>query len=221
VLSEHTVFGVASAPKPIKISNAPTIWGVLIADALLAYLTVNGLDGATSLDSRALAVRAVAAVFAPAVALLLGSVIPASGKDVLVFWRFRNALPGHRALHYAKQDPRIDVARLERHVASPFPADPREQNAFWYRLYKTVEGEPNVDQCNRMFLLLRELAAISIVACFVTTIVWLFTPGERLLLGVAALIFGGQYALAALGAAWNGKRLVTTVLAAHSAKRRT
>src|SRR5208282_2578569 len=52
---------------------------------------------------------------------------------------------------------------LRRSVSGAFPVDPVDQNRAWYRLFKTVEKEPAVDQVHRDFLLLRDYTALSVL----------------------------------------------------------
>jgi hypothetical protein len=42
-----------------------------------------------------------------------------------------------------------------------FPTDPNEQNALWYKLYKSVAADPSVVQVHRPFLLTRDYAGIA------------------------------------------------------------
>jgi hypothetical protein len=38
----------------------------------------------------------------------------------------------------------------------PLPTDPRQQNALWYILYKSVGDDPSVSQLHREFLSARD-----------------------------------------------------------------
>ena len=81
-----------------------------------------------------------------------------NGSEILTA---RHALPGHRAFtEYASSDARIDLSKLKKVCGNKFP-DPVEQNRTWYRLYKTVEGNPAVSHVHRDFLLMRDYAGLA------------------------------------------------------------
>jgi hypothetical protein len=154
---------------------------------------------------------------APVVVLLLTSLLPADLKAVLVFWRIRNALPGHRAFSvYAPKDPRVDVDRL-RAVVGAFPASPREQNALWYRLFKKVDGDPAVAQAHRHFLLFRDLASLSLLLGIIAAGVLYALGGGAASIWLALALFGVQYVATAIAARLHGVALVCNVLALHGA----
>lgn len=158
----------------------------------------------------------IAIVLVP-VSFYMSSVMPASVKAVFVFWRLRDVLPGHRAFSYhAMRDPRIDARELCRRIGT-FPADPRAQNARWYQLFKQVEHEPTVGPVHVQFLLLRDLAAMSLLlapACAgLGAAGWL----PHHLAEVATKLFALHFLVVALGARWQGVSLVRSVLALHGA----
>lgn len=205
----------------IKSTNLPGLVAVALADGLVLFMALNDWEVPDALDTRLLLGRGASSVIAAAAVLLLAGVLPAAAKDRLVFFRWRHALPGHRAFTAATlSDPRIDVEKLGRNIQISFPSAPKEQNAAWYRLFKKVETESSVEHCNRAFLLLREVAAMSVVAALGCAAWWTAVPKFRFVAEVAAFFFAIQYAVSALSSSNYGKRLVTTVLAAHSVKRR-
>jgi hypothetical protein len=144
---------------------------------------------------------------------VVNGLLSSDTKARLVFCRWANPLPGSFAFScYAQRDSRIDLAALEKRVG-PFPSEPREQNARWYKLYKSVSNEPAVIDAHRHFLLTRDYAGIAFLL--------LLTAGP---LGIwqipsttTAATYMGLLLLQYLGArqaAQNyGVRFVTTVLA--------
>lgn len=155
-------------------------------------------------------------VLTPILVFVLVSVISSDMKARLVFWRWRHALPGHRAFSVLlKRDARIDRDKLKSTLGE-FPRGPRDQNALWYSIYKRHTASPVVAESHRQFLLARDL---TVVAC-------LFALG-----GTVGLILGGcgvlptlsygilmlvQYAVLAVVAQNLGNRFVCNVLAEHS-----
>ena len=97
------------------------------------------------------------------VGMLITYLIPPDAKATLVFWRVRNPLPGCSAFsHHVHSDPRIDAAALKK-KCGPFPSDPQEQNALWYKLYKKNETDARILDSQQMFLFFRDAASISLL----------------------------------------------------------
>jgi hypothetical protein len=205
-------------PRALKARNGPLLVGALLADLVVFVLISSGDKLATGWQEF-LTVRLLAACVAPVVVMLGVSLLPASYKARLVFWRWKHALPGHRAFSDRMLgDPRIDRDRLLRHVGL-FPEEPGEQNRFWYRLFKKVEKEPSIEHVNQHFLLLRDLAVLSLLLIGVVLAALFLkfcTPTQA---GIAVAIFSVQYLLAAISASRAGHGLVSSVLALHGVKR--
>jgi hypothetical protein len=203
----------------LKRQNAPALCALLATDTLFLFAWLNNFEVPSGVAVQTTALRTILSLAAPPIGLLLASAVPVGLKDFLVFWRFRHTLPGHRAFSVlGPADPRVDMERLRRNLSASFPSGPKEQNTFWYGLFKKVEMEPGVEQCNRAFMLLRDIAAVSFLAATALSGWWL--AGRREMAAAGAVLFGAQYLLAASGAWDRGRRLVTTVLAAHAVKRR-
>jgi hypothetical protein len=200
----------------LKAQNVPWIWAVVAADAL----TLAALAFPASLDQAAsllVGSRIAGMSIAPVAVLLLTSLLPSEIKASLVFWRVRDVLPGHRAFSvYAHTDPRIDVERLRAGVGA-FPEQPREQNTLWYRLFKKLDGQAEVAQAHRHFLLFRDLAALSLLLAVIAPLVLHFLGAAPTAAWLAAGLLGVQYAATAIAARFHGVGLVCNVLALHGA----
>jgi hypothetical protein len=90
------------------------------------------------------------------------------------------------------------------------------KNRLWFKLYKAVETEPAIVEAQRMFLVYRDMAAVSFLLLVVV-------PGGVYLDGAASFaawavagILALQYLIAAVAARHSGIRFVTNVLAVHS-----
>lgn len=141
-------------------------------------------------------------------------------KARLVFWRWHDPLPGCRAFsYYLHRDARIDIGTLKTNVG-PFPTKASEQNALWYKLYKSVEDDPRVLQVHRMFLLTRDYAGIAFMLLMVFGGIGVMTMQtyKTALVFAAALL--AQFVLSAIAARNYGVRFVNTVLALKAASRR-
>ncbi|MDE5445270.1 hypothetical protein FXV83_00465 [Bradyrhizobium hipponense] len=148
---------------------------------------------------------------------VINGVLDVQTKARLVFWRWHDPLPGCRAFsYYLHRDPRIDVTTLKTKVG-PFPATPTEQNALWYRLYKSVEEDPRVLHVHRLFLLTRDYAGIAFMLLIVfggTGVVAMQTYKTALLYLTVLL---AQFVASGMAARNYGIRFIDTVLALKAA----
>jgi hypothetical protein len=188
--------------------NALFLWGVVQSQEI----TTTGLAGIMKDAQQILPVG-----FAVVVATVLNGILSAEIKARLVFFRWTHALPGHRAFtFYANSDNRIDVSKL-RALVGDFPADPAEQNRTWYRLYKSVDSDPSVQQVHRDFLLTRDCTGLAALLLIFFGAIAGYTVHPY----TVALTYVGLLALqfiACRQAAFTyGARMVTTVLALKSA----
>jgi hypothetical protein len=163
--------------------------------------------------------RAGATAVLPVVVLLLTGLLSHEDKARLVYWRMVNPLPGSRAFtEYGRSDARVDMKALVKHVGK-LPDDPREQNAKWYKLYRAVTDDPAVSHAHKLYLMYRDMAAVSfILAPVVPAALWYVgaPPASR---WIAGALFVLQYAVCAIGARHSGVRFVCNVLAIHSTKK--
>jgi hypothetical protein len=156
----------------------------------------------------------------PLVTIVLNGILGDLSKARLVFWKWRNPLPGCRAFSDIMcADPRIDAARL-RVKLNPLPTKPQEQNAAWYRLYKAHADKQYILQAHQAYLLTRDMAAFAAIFAFsfplgaligvlISTIewkLWAIYSGSLLI----------QYFLVATSARSYGKRFVANVLTEES-----
>lgn len=211
---------MSNADKTLKSQNLKWLWSVVAIDGLaLALITSPEILSPASVRSLAW-VRLLAAGVAPVVVLLLTSLLSADVKAVIVFWRVKETLPGHRAFSvYAPSDSRINIDALRKNVGS-FPDDPREQNTLWFKLYKKVESEVTVAQAHRHYLLFRDLAAMSLLLAPIAALVLHLSGAASPAAWIAVALLCTQYAATALAGRNNGIRFVTNVLTLHSVKRR-
>lgn len=196
-------------------------WLVLLAVAdlfvVLLFVAPDLLSG-TSLTQVGIG-RVFTSMAMPVVVLLIVNVLPHDVKSMLVYWKPLGVLPGCKAFtKYGPADPRIDMAELAKHVGA-LPTKPAEQNAKWYALFKLVANETEVAEAHKLFLMYRDMAALSfpliVLVPAALHLAGVATGG----LWIAAAIFVAQYLLTAFSARWSGERFVCNVLAVHSAKK--
>ena len=211
---------MSSSDKTLKSKNIKWLWSVVAVDAL-ALALIASPEMLSPANIKGLAwLRLLAAGVAPVVVLLLTSLLSADAKAVIVFWRVKETLPGHRAFSvHAARDSRINVEALRKNVGT-FPDEPREQNTLWFKLYKKVESEVTVAQAHRHYLLFRDLAAMSLLLAPLATLALYLSGAASPATWITFGILCTQYAATALAARNNGIRFVTNVLTLHSVKRR-
>lgn len=192
-----------------------------MAANLALYFAVSGAGAVFSGDWAALAAQ-WAALLPAGLGLIVVCVLNAQADAItkarLVFMRWRNPLPASEAFtRWAASDPRIDKGALERKFG-PLPADARGQNALWYRLYKSIEGDAAVEHAHREYLFTRDfhfLAALMLIGLGVLAIATFVGVGKALLyLALLAI----QFLMTGQAARNHGRRLVCTVLARKAAE---
>lgn len=211
------------APKKsyLKTANLPVVVSFIIWCLALYGVFLVGFDSFFSeLQSRFHVLSrkdGVTVAMMPVLVLVLSGLLSSNIKAILVFWRFKHALPGHRAFSkLAPADPRIDMDDLKRKIGD-VPRAARDQNSLWYKLYKKHEIAVIVTAAHRAFLLARDLATIALlfgIAGFIGLLVGGATPAVSLqFLGVMAL----QFILLAVTARNYGNRFVCNVLVEYLA----
>jgi hypothetical protein len=195
---------------------------VCLSGFILAWVNLQGLHFSWALSAITFPrwISSGATLLATTAVALLDAVPGDHLKAALVFWRWKNPLPGSRAFEkaYLESDHRISITGLREHLGGVFSRSPREQNATWYRLYKTVEAEPAIAGTHYEYLLFRDLtwftallATLALVSIATNRELW------RELLAYAAIAIV-MYVLFARAASERGHRFVRTVLAVVAAR---
>ncbi|MEK7454056.1 MAG: hypothetical protein AABZ76_03970 [Pseudomonadota bacterium] len=144
----------------------------VVAQYLVPLITAYAVLIVWLSDGHIPTVEAVLKRAMPAASLFIGcqllqDLIPKGLKEVLVFWRATDRLPGHRAFSVvAKSDTRIPLAGILGTGAAEL--DGPSQNALWYQKYKTVSSEQSVVHESFRYLAWRD----------VTTALWLLAVGS-------------------------------------------
>lgn len=205
----------------LKAKHAVGLYSLMAANLAVFYALLQN-ESILNADWLALVSRlssAMPAGVGVALTGFLSNQLTADAKARIVFLRWDNPYPGSEAFSkYMKSDPRIDVAALKT-SHGPFPKDRKAQNAFWYKLYRSVESEPAVAQVHSAFLFARDCASLALLVGGALGLVavfqfqsWQVTYGYLLFLVL-------HFVLARRAASNHGRRFVTTVLALKSAGR--
>ncbi|HBC3955984.1 TPA: hypothetical protein KD884_000207 [Vibrio parahaemolyticus] len=151
----------------------------------------------------------------------LSHLIPAELKSVLVFWRWRNVLPGHRFIQLSERDTRIDIDQLKLRVVDyeSLKSNQNAQNSYWYReFYRPVTNHAEIVSTHRSYLLYRDAAAISFVSMFALLVAKQVFSEQLLGVSYQALwVFVVAIAGFSIAARNAGQRLVTTAIAVRLA----
>ena len=206
--------------KPLKEQNTARLMAVVVANLAIFFANLKA-DALLAADFQLLTKDLgdlIPAALAMALLTVANGLIGPQTKARLVFWRWANALPGCRAFsEHARRDPRIDVGSLERKLGK-LPEDEREQNATWYRLYRTVESDPAVAHNHREFLFTRDYTGLAALLLIVLggLAIYQIDGWSRTLPYIAFL--AAQYLIVRHVATRYGHRFVTTVLAVKAAE---
>jgi len=205
--------------KSLKDGNRLSLYLVMLANLSFFYLVVqnNAIVTGRWFDLLRNAASVVPAGLGLILTGVLNAQLSAEMKSRVVFMRWRNPLPGCEAFsRYAKNDPRIDFSAIER-LWGPLPASPREQNALWYRLYKSVDVDQSVAQVHRSFLFTRDYACLALMLAVVLGLVGFVQIRSKSIAAIYFFVLVFQFLVAGQAARNHGKRFVATVLAIKAA----
>ncbi len=146
---------------------------------------------------------------------VISGAVPRPFKEAIIFWRIKDRLPGYRAFSkYAHSDYRIDGAKLIDSI-NGIPESPREENALWYQMYNRFETDDRVRASNKLYLLYRDLGALSVLTLVLSSMVFLFRAGEIPGFVIFSATLGFMYFVSVIGAIMYSRSLVKQVLAIH------
>jgi hypothetical protein len=206
--------------RPLKDQNRWPLLAAIVANVAVFYmattantLTLNGISALLT-GWQTLLPTGFAFLFTSVANELLGS----DAKARLVFWRWRDPLPGSRAFsEYARRDTRVNVQELERRYG-PLPREAGAQNALWYRLYRSIANDGPVVQVHRNYLFTRDYATASALILVTLGVAGIWTITSARIAIVYAGLLALQYAVVRTAAKNHGIRFVTTVLAIKSSE---
>ena len=145
--------------------------------ALVVFAAFSGSDVVRAIELRAwtelVDPKLILSLTLPLATLILDGIVTSEFKAVLVYWKWKNPLPGHEAFTvHGKQDGRFDMKALEE-LHGPLPKDPAEQNQLWYKLSKLTADRPSVDEAHYAWLLARDLTNLSFALTVVSAVLGL------------------------------------------------
>ncbi len=188
------------------------MWCVAVYIGFLSYPT-GIFEKLLTVFNEQIAKGSIVAVLSPILILILTGVISSDNKARLVFWRLKNALPGHRVFSkLAPNDPRIDMQELTKKMGGALPDDPKEQNSKWYALYKQYAESVIVLPAHKHFLLARDLCSIAFLFSVFGSCGLAFSQLSMKGVLVYSLVMLLHYVVLAVVAQNHGKRFVCNVM---------
>ena len=151
----------------------------------------------------------------PIFIIALSGMVSNKLKEIIVFWKIDDRLPGCRAFSkYAKEDSRIDLKILKSRFGK-IPTSPSEQNRYWYKIFKTL-NDKSINSTHKDFLLCRELSVMTIEMFLLTILIFWF---YGFIVGFLYLVFLVlEYLMVRYCAKNSAERLVVNTLALVSSK---
>lgn len=200
----------------LKMKNAPYLIGFAIL-MYVGFALVNGFDwnfaksmeiGKEGLKLKNPVLSLAFCIFV----LILTYILPSKWKHCLVYLRWRHPLPGSRAFSdLLNKDERLSRQDLVNEFGE-LPISAEDQNALWYKIYKTKQNDIVVLNSHARWLLFRDMFAISTILLLPSTIFTFWNSGVKAGISFALLylvVFGGIWVCARN----TGERFACNVLA--------
>ncbi len=151
---------------PVKDINLPMLSVAIgINVVLYSLINENNLSRTSFISSFRDIENYVPALVITVLVGTLNAFISPTLKARIVFWRWKNPLPGSLAFSkYIFEDPRIDAKSLQKHTE--LPVDPGEQNYLWYKWYREFKNDQSVSQVQREFLFARDWSSLLVLMMF-------------------------------------------------------
>lgn len=204
--------------KSLKEQNKPNLilfiaWNVIVLLVVLSSPIY--LNDGEEIAWRVLSEESLFMIFSPILLIVLNGILGSRLKVFMVFWKWRNGLPGHRAFsRYMHCDSRINIESLiAKH--GELSTDPVKQNNLWYSFLNKNKENIIVKESHKAYLLTRDMTAISSVF-ILGIVVILFSNATNQLKWLSCVYFIAQYLVIVIVTRNYGKRFTCNVLAIES-----
>ena len=199
----------------LKTKNLPLLGCLFLWCFGLYILALGALPASTEATAHFTSLQTTSqwsALGLPLLLLIISGLASSKQKEIVVFWRVKNRLPGCRAFSdLARKDNRIDYKAL-RKMVSPWPSSPDDQNRSWYKLYSKIQDQQVVLHSHQLYLLGREATVLLFLFMVPTSLSVLFFAGAHR--ATPYFVFMAfQYFLCAVATQNFASRLVCNVLA--------
>lgn len=198
----------------LKRKNSPYLWTFFTFNILMfiGLFFVAHFETILNDFKTMFTLRSSGILLAPIILFVVNGLLSAKQKAVIVFWKFKNPLPGSRAFTvHAPADMRVNLDRLES-LHGTLPIYHKDQNKLWYKIYRKHISDIVIQKSHKDFLLGRDLACMAFLFILFLGIPMLFFSKEPLtLLYISFLLL--EYFFLVRVAQNYGKRFVCNVLA--------
>jgi len=158
-------------------------------------------------------------ILLPILLIILQGILSPKIKEVLVFWKVKNRLPGSQAFSkYLQSDDRINKRKLIEKYGK-LPKNKDKQNKLWYKMYKDVSSDIGITKAHKDYLLTRELTIITIFFIIIFPIVLFYIDTNVQIVIYFIIFLTLEYFIIRYVAKNYAVRLVTNVMALASIKR--
>lgn len=114
-------------------------------------------------------------IFIPLVmilALIVMNFFPSKIKDVLIFWKIKNALPGYRwQSDIAIKDSKLNLQKLNKKYENNL--SPKEQQNIWYEAYQKCKGDEAILESQKNYLFARDLCTTTVLILPVIFVIYI------------------------------------------------
>ncbi|MEX1013836.1 MAG: hypothetical protein WDZ80_01585 [Candidatus Paceibacterota bacterium] len=147
------------------------------------------------------------------ITLILSGILPSEIKSKIVFFKWKNPLPGSRIFtELAQKDSRINLNDIQSKYGD-LPTDSAEQNQLWYKIYKQYRSEITIQKSHHDFLFTRDLTSVSFIFLVLFPISIFFISNSLIISITYILYLVVQFILLRQVAKNYGNRFACNVLA--------
>ena len=202
--------------KDLKAQNSMSLTAMYVGTFLLLGLVHWGVEDVFAI-SRILAEQVLIIGVITVFGGLLSNILPNNIKHMLVYWRLKNVLSGHRCRKLCTKDPRLNSNDLEKKWPILFlhEMEESEQNSYWYTgIYFPMKNKPQVVQAHRSFLLYRDVA-VGQYLLLLNLLLWMLVGEVASVPSLSiwtALVLAGMCVLLSLAAQQSGDRMVVNAV---------
>ncbi len=130
-----------SSEKNLKLQNRASFWVLLLFNCVLLVmlLCANAFEGAVLSLKILFSLRSASLIVAYIIVFVVNGQLSSNDKARLVFWRWKDPLPGCRAFsHHGKNDHRVNIERLEQ-LHGNLPSSPENRINCGTRYIKVIQ----------------------------------------------------------------------------------
>lgn len=201
----------------LKKDNHLSIFYILMFTILIAASFQLGFEKWP--DWSEAAITGTCSVLFSATLVMITNFLPQSIKHKLLFFRWKDELPGCRCHELAQHDLRIDTESAQLVWPELFDSktNGNKRNAIWYRkIYQPQREVPEVQHAHQQFLLYRDVFS-GLVVIFILTLLWRFW-GDVTLVGELKtsvfIVLSVGLVISLFAAQSNGNRFVANAMSA-------